>query len=147
MADTNDNRTSIYIRADLSALPGSGRVPAKTISKRIDRVVARYNVLVAEALPRRLELTPAELVLLAGLVQATDLAEPDYALMLPVKLQQAADRGEGQGADAGGLAYRLRALKLGELLAVVDLVETFLGEAQSVDRDSAKAFLANRRPG
>lgn len=143
MADT-DNRTSIYIRAHLSALLGSGRVPAKTISKRLDRVVARYNVLVKEALPRRLELTPAELVLLADLVSATDLAEPDYALILPVKLQQMADRGEGHGADAGGLAYRLRALKLGELLAVIDLVEQFIGEVDVVDRAAAKSFLGQR---
>ncbi|KZC32640.1 MULTISPECIES: hypothetical protein [unclassified Rhodanobacter] len=143
MADT-DNRTSIYIRAHLSALLGSGRVPAKTISKRLDRVVARYNVLVKESLPRRLELTPAELVLLADLVSATDLAEPDYALILPVKLQQMADRGESHGADAGGLAYRLRALKLGELLAVIDLVEQFIGEVDVVDRAAAKSFLAQR---
>lgn len=146
MSDTDDDskRKSIYIRSHLSALLDSGRVPARTISKRIDRVVARYNVLVKEALPRRLELTPAELVLLAELVNATDLAEPDYALILPVKLQQMADRGEGHGADAGGLAYRLRALRLSELLAVVDFVELFVGEAEAVNRAAAKAFLGQR---
>ena len=147
MADLEDEgkRKSIYIRDHLGALLGSGRVPAKTISKRIDRVVARYNALVREAMPRRLEFTPAELVLLAELVSTTDLAEPDYAHILPVKLQQAADRGEGRGADAGGLAFRLRSLKLGELLAVVDLVEQFIGETELVTRDSAKAFLAEQR--
>ncbi|UJJ60599.1 hypothetical protein [Rhodanobacter denitrificans] len=146
MATTaSDNRTSIYIRPHVGELLQSGRVPAKTISKRLDRVVARYNVLVREALPRRLELTPAELVLLAKLVAATDLSEPDLALILPVKLQHAAERGEGQGADAGGLGYRLRPLKLGELLAVVDLVEQFIGEVDVVDRNSAKAFLAQDR--
>lgn len=148
MTDTDDDakRKSIYIREHLGALLGSGRVPARTISKRIDRVVARYNAMVREMLPRRLELTPAELVVLAELVSATDLAEPDYVHMLPVKLQQTADRGEGGGADLGGLAYRLRSLKLGELLAVVDLVEQFLGEAGGVSRETAKAFLVRHRP-
>lgn len=145
MSDTDDSkRKSIYIGDHLGALLGSGRVPARTLSKRIDRVVARYNVLVREALPRRLELTPAELVLLAELVSATDMADPDYALILPVKLQQLADRGESHGADVGGLAYRLRALKLGELLAVIDLVEQFCGEVDVVDRATAKSFLAQR---
>ncbi|KZC39847.1 hypothetical protein RHOFW510R12_00975 [Rhodanobacter sp. FW510-R12] len=139
-------RKSIYIRDHLGALLGSGRVPAKTISKRIDRVVARYNALVREAMPRRLELTPAELVLLAELVSKTDLSEPDYAHILPVKLQQTADRGESKGADAAGLAFRLRALKLGELLAVVDLVEQFLGEVGEISRETAKAFLVRQRP-
>lgn len=140
-----DPRKSIYIHKQLEAMLATGRVSGRTASQRIERLVARYNVLVREAFPKRLELTSPELQLLAEIVAHTDLTEPDAAYILPAKIQAAGDAGAGQGADASGLAYRLRNLKLGELLAVVDIVELFLGESPDRTREQASAFLDTLR--
>ncbi|OJW34685.1 MAG: hypothetical protein BGO50_10520 [Rhodanobacter sp. 67-28] len=129
-----DPRRSIYKRDNLLRLLASGRVPGRSDSIRIDRLAARYEILVSEALPKRLQLTAPEVLLLTELVTQLDIGNPDHVFMLPLKVGQAVGQGRALGADAEGLAYRLRNLRHSELLAVVDLAEVVLGRAARESR-------------
>lgn len=141
-APKHDPRRSIYIRDHLERLLASSRVPGKSDSQRIDRLAARYDILAREALPKRLELTANELVLLAEIVRGIDLTDPDMACMLPVKLQQRAGEHRDTAVDPSSLAYRLRNLRLSELLAVIDLCERVLSEDGTVTRERAADLLS-----
>lgn len=135
-------RATIYLNENIVRLLRSGSVRGTSASGRIDQLAARYEVLVRQAMPRRLELTTPECLLLAALTKASPISHPDHALLLPAKLQRMSDENERvAGVDLGSLAYRLRSLKHAELLAVVDLVERLLAVSEEPTREHAQQIL------
>lgn len=139
---TDAKRRSFYIGEHLARLLASGRVRARSESARLDDLAARYDILIRELSPRRLELTPAELVLVANIVREETLTGPDLALLLPAKIQLlGTDSPTIAGVDTSALGYRLRTAKHGEVLALIDLAERLLAEHPDPTREEAAAFL------
>ncbi|MEY2117315.1 hypothetical protein [Rhodanobacter sp. FW106-PBR-R2A-1-13] len=135
-------RRSFYLGRHISLLLGSGRVRARSESARLDELASRYELLIRDVMPRRLELTTAELVLLAGLVNAADHRGPDLAMLLPAMVQQiGADLPSTDGVDTASLGYRLRSAKQAEVLALIDLAERLLAVNPEPSRDDASGIL------
>lgn len=63
-------------------------------------------------------------------------------MVLAIKAQQVADLGAPiPGVDASSVAFRLKTLKMAEMIAVVDWVERFLFLHPVPTREDAAAYL------
>ncbi|MGH8159317.1 MAG: hypothetical protein ACREPQ_14445 [Rhodanobacter sp.] len=84
----------------------------------------RYAYLIAELLPRRMQVTADELCYLASMLEEWTLGDPSDVMVLALRLQQQADRRmHVSGLDISTLAYRMKALKPAEVLALLDAAE------------------------
>jgi len=114
------DRRTISIGDSLGYFLKSGSARAKSVSGRIDRLAARYQVLVKDLIPMRWSV--ADWLLVVQVTGEFELAVASDAPVLAVRLRQLA-KTRGSSNEIGSLAYRVENLKLGEQLAAIDLAE------------------------
>lgn len=109
---SNPRRTTIFLGPSLKALRDTD--PAGNFSSRLEQVAQRYQAMLAESVPKTLSVDDWRT--LFPILQTTTFAQPGDAFLLALRLKSA----------GSPLAYKLEAMKLAELIAIIELGQALL---------------------
>lgn len=123
-------RTTIFLGPSLRAI--RQQTDPGNFSARLEAVAARYQAVIAETLPKTL--TVEEWRAIFPVLQATSFAQPGDAFLLPLRLK----------AAGSSLAYKLEAMKLPELVAIIEAGQHLLGMHPDPSDDAIREHLKAR---
>lgn len=124
------HRTTIFLGPNLRALRGVD--PNQAFSARLETLAARYQVVMAELAPK--SLTVEDWRAIFPTLQATSFLQPGDAFLLPLRLK----------ATGGSLAFKLEAMKLPELIAIIEAGQAFLAQHPHPTDDQIREHLKAR---
>jgi len=105
-------RSTVILGPTLRTIRGTDT--SGNFSARLEAVASRYQAIIADATPKTLSVE--EWRTLFPILQATTFAQPGDAFLLPLRLR----------AAGASLAYKLEAMKLTELLAIIEAGQQFI---------------------
>jgi hypothetical protein len=123
-------RTTIFLGPSLRAIRNNDG--GSNFSARLESVAARYQAIIAETLPKNL--TIDEWRAIFPIIHGTTFAQPGDAFLLPLRLK----------AAGSALAYKLEALKLPELVAIIEAGQNLLGMNPDPSDDAIREHLKAR---
>jgi hypothetical protein len=122
-------RSTIVLSPTLKAIRDNGC--ATTFSGRLDAIATRYQAIIAELAPK---LTVEDWRMLLPILASTSFQQPGDAYLLPVRLK----------ATGSALAYKLEAMKLPELIALIEAGQALINTHPEPSDDQIREHLKAR---
>lgn len=122
-------RSTIVLSPALKAIRDNSCVT--TFSGRLDAIATRYQAIIAELAPK---LTVEEWKAILPILANTSFHQPGDAYLLPVRLK----------ASGSALAYKLEAMKLPELIALIEVGQAFLSQHPEAGENEIREHLKAR---